>query len=296
MIFSKTPKFIRAVSDLHLDFDAAHALKTGSDELASLWKIPELPEDAETVLVLAGDLWTDDCLFTRRFGQASSWLEQTAAQFQAVVIVFGNHDYWDSTTERAFRKATTWLTSHGLNNVFILENSSVVFGNLKLLGGTLWTDYNRHNPSVMMAAQQIMNDHKKIRIGTKLPGRLSRPQDMYDLHVKTASFIAANSRRDAPEQRVVVVTHMAPTRLSIHERYNNSKDYMNNFCYFSDLDEMFFDEQFCADYWIHGHCHNVSDYIVDRTRVLCNPRGYYPFEQTGFNPALRINVSSLETE
>jgi hypothetical protein len=27
--------------------------------------------------------------------------------------------------------------------------------------------------------------------------------------------------------------------------------------------------------WVHGHTHVSLDYTVSRTRVLCNPRGYY---------------------
>ena len=27
-------------------------------------------------------------------------------------------------------------------------------------------------------------------------------------------------------------------------------------------------------FWIHGHMHNTSDYMIAGTNVLCNPRGY----------------------
>ena len=29
-----------------------------------------------------------------------------------------------------------------------------------------------------------------------------------------------------------------------------------------------------ARLWIHGHTHDSFDYVVNGTRVLCNPRGY----------------------
>ena len=31
--------------------------------------------------------------------------------------------------------------------------------------------------------------------------------------------------------------------------------------------------------WQHGHMHNVSDYMMGETRVVCNPRGYIKYEQ-----------------
>jgi len=27
-------------------------------------------------------------------------------------------------------------------------------------------------------------------------------------------------------------------------------------------------------FWVHGHMHNTSDYIIGWTNVICNPRGY----------------------
>ena len=39
--------------------------------------------------------------------------------------------------------------------------------------------------------------------------------------------------------------------------------------------------------WTHGHMHNVSDYLVDETRVVCNPRGYIKYEQRAKDFKLR---------
>jgi hypothetical protein len=42
---------------------------------------------------------------------------------------------------------------------------------------------------------------------------------------------------------------------------------------------------------VHSHVHNSSDYLVGKTRVLCNPHGYGT-ENPDFNGAL---VVELET-
>ena len=31
--------------------------------------------------------------------------------------------------------------------------------------------------------------------------------------------------------------------------------------------------------WTHGHTHDVFDYVIGETRIVCNPRGYYGYEQ-----------------
>ena len=43
--------------------------------------------------------------------------------------------------------------------------------------------------------------------------------------------------------------------------------------------------------WVHGHMHNSLDYVERNTRVVCNPRGYVPFEPNpDFNPSLVVDV------
>jgi hypothetical protein len=43
--------------------------------------------------------------------------------------------------------------------------------------------------------------------------------------------------------------------------------------------------------WTHGHTHTPFDYMIDQTRIVCNPRGYEGHEAlSGWNPALVIEV------
>ena len=43
--------------------------------------------------------------------------------------------------------------------------------------------------------------------------------------------------------------------------------------------------------WVHGHMHNSLDYVERGTRVVCNPRGYVPFEPNpSFDPSLVVEV------
>jgi hypothetical protein len=47
--------------------------------------------------------------------------------------------------------------------------------------------------------------------------------------------------------------------------------------------------------WIHGHTHESFDYVVNGTRVVCNPRGYAPRDlNPAFDPGLTVDVQVNE--
>ena len=77
-------------------------------------------------------------------------------------------------------------------------------------------------------------------------------------------------------KQYVVVTHHAPSPISIAECYKH--DTLMNGAFASDLSEFILDRP-QIKMWTHGHMHNVSDYMVGDTRVVCNPRGYVGHEQ-----------------
>jgi Icc-related predicted phosphoesterase len=89
--------------------------------------------------------------------------------------------------------------------------------------------------------------------------------------------------------KVVVVSHHAPSPLSINEQYKD--DYHMNFGYHSNLTEFIMDHPQIKT-WVHGHMHDPVDYMIDGTRVLSNPRGYYGYETqaTIFDPGFSFEV------
>jgi Icc-related predicted phosphoesterase len=68
----------------------------------------------------------------------------------------------------------------------------------------------------------------------------------------------------------VVVTHHAPSPLSIHDRFKGGKSDHLNAAYASNLEQL----MGAAVLWVHGHTHDSFDYDMYGTRVVCNPRGY----------------------
>jgi predicted MPP superfamily phosphohydrolase len=298
-------KYIRLVSDLHLDFDIRAFNKTHVyDELdpfnaivkqegamAFLWIPPALPEDSDTTLVIAGDLWDDRKFLRRKYSNGDSWLKRLSKQFKYVVFVLGNHDYWGANLTLEPASIRKELKVQEIENVHLLEIDTLILDNVKFVGGTMWTNYNRENCMTMLSAPFTMaNDHNYIKIGKdycKL-----KPEHLLGRFKLTKKHIFENCTKDNPEQKIVVVTHMAPSFRSIHDTWKNSN---TNGYYYSDLDTELCYLDHDINYWFHGHTHKPMDYVMEesrtaQTRVVCNPRGYRGFEQTGFDPNLRFEV------
>jgi hypothetical protein len=94
------------------------------------------------------------------------------------------------------------------------------------------------------------------------------------MHKQSRHYIEETVRAHA-DRPVVVITHMAPTHLSINEKYKH--DPISNGAYVSDLSNLILDNPNIKT-WVHGHVHDPVDYMVGDTRVLCNPRGYIGLE------------------
>lgn len=79
-------------------------------------------------------------------------------------------------------------------------------------------------------------------------------------------------------------THHAPSIQSIKHVDNLTK------FFYSNMENEILEYQ--PDIWIHGHTHMGSMYKIDKTLVVCNPKGY-PSERTidrQFNPYLVVDI------
>lgn len=285
-------KYIRFASDLHLDFDIARyhrfpkAYEGVAHDLDALWYPEPMEGDDDTVFVIPGDLWIERRFISRKHPlTGKSWLATMADRFKHVVFVLGNHDYWGQNFGLEPGRVKMALNDDKLANVSFLENTSVVIDQVKFLGGTLWTDFAKQDPLVMIKAQSLMNDYKYIRNG---PGyRKLYPAEVLAAHLKARNFIMGSCVKDDPTQRVMVVTHMAPSFQS-YENYDGARDSASPY-YASDLSELILEDTQAAEWWVHGHIHSTADYMIGDTRIMCNPRGYVG-QATRWDPKLRIEL------
>lgn len=278
-------QFIRPVNDIHLDFDVAKSNLP--------WTPPGLKEDHLTALVIAGDIW-----HARKYLSYAnkSWLAARAQRFRYVIFVLGNHDYWGGAYNHEADRVKEEIQKQGLTNVFLLQDDTIDLEGVRFVGGTLWTDFNKQDPLTKMSWRTIMvADFKQIkkRIHYVAPDGTIKDNeytsiaavDLQKAHQKTKNYIFANAKKDPGIRKVVVVTHMAPSALSIDDRYKH--DVIANGYYYSELGNEIADSE--IDLWFHGHTHVPKDYMINNTRVVNNARGYAGYEfDIPFEPDMLI--------
>lgn len=241
---------IAYMSDLHLENKAME-------------QNPSPAEDGVSILVLAGDITTRARV---------DWIIEMSYIFNHVIFVPGNHEYYRGDLTETPRKMQEQFDEANAINIHMLMNRSIIINGTSFHGTTLWTDYDNQNPMSMFQAKTMMNDFRVIRANS-YETRWS-PELALREHIIAKQYLIDNVKPGD-----VVITHHAPSFRSIDVEFESSPI---NGAYCSNLDEMVMDLQ--PALWFHGHTHMPHDYMIDRTRVLCNPRGYIGFEPyRGFN-------------
>lgn len=270
-----TPVRLLILSDLHLEF-------------ASF--VPPNP-DLYDIAVLAGDIAVG--------GTAVHWPKRRLTfAGKPVVLVPGNHEFYNS--ERT-RMLTRLREAAAGSNVHLLDRDEVTLLGIRFLGATLWTEFEldvAQGTDVAQAKRDAtigLNDFAGA-IRERLPDqprqRRFTPEDAAREHRLSRAWLQQNLLETVGPDvaATVVVTHHAPSPLSMDPRYEGSA---LNPCFYSDLPASFFQS---AALWIHGHTHSSLDYRHHRTRVVANPRGYVRWngaiENTRFDPRLVITLGA----
>ncbi len=253
---------LNILSDLHLGVQGMDHPRTDAD-----------------VVILAGDI--------SRPERAVPW---ALAFDKPVLYVIGNHEFYGSSLpeiQAEFRRLFAGTHVH------LLDNDALVLGGVRFLGSTLWTDFLANGDGDKKAeaiekARDFMYDFKRVRSAAALDAALFTPEDSIEIFERSTHWLDSELAKpfDGP---TVVVTHHAPSLHSIHPRFAGSPF---NAAFVSAAEWLLRGHR--ARLWIHGHTHDSYDYLVDGTRVLCNPRGYVKdgkVENPQFDPALVVDIS-----
>ena len=249
---------IRVLSDLHLEFFD--------------WTPPPVEAD---VVVLAGDIHAGVL--------GIAWARR---QFPAAPVIYvpGNHEFYSARLQDvlvALRKEARRLGVH------LLDGDEFLVDGVRFLGATLWTDFALYGSTpaaldrAMTDAQFGMTDYRVIKYGDK---ELLRPEHAREIHLEQVQWLETKLTEvfDGP---TVVITHHLPHWQSIHPRFDGDR---LNPGFASNLARLV---RAPVALWIHGHTHESIDYVVNGTRVVCNPRGYLPMEPNpAFDPRLVVEV------
>lgn len=253
---------IQVFSDLHMD-------------AAASWQ-PQIAPGAD-VVVCAGDV-------CEGMAPAISYLRERLPGATPIVTVAGNHSFYRRCVSQEIDEGRIAATAL---RVSFLEIDAVVHAGVRFVGCTLWTDYRLYGEDMRQCAMDLarrgMNDHRLIT-WQKQPWLRFRPQEAARLHDESVAYLDAvlSVPFDGP---TVVVTHHAPHPRSIHPKYQGD---VINAAYASDLTNLILKHR--PPLWIHGHVHSPFDYVVDETRIVCNPHGYGSENAAGFIPDLIVEV------
>lgn len=254
---------IHLISDIHLEF--GDLILPGGD-----------------TLIIAGDIGeirsfhrNDSSWYRKLAANMRRFLDEELPKYDYVIYVAGNHEYYGSSIGKANKLIDLHLGSRG---VHVLRDSKVIMDGIHIFGSTLWTSMNNDNPITKQYIRTAMNDFSMIE----------------DFTVNTAVDTHENSVGNimkflevCQEDKKIIVTHMAPSFLSVNKKYKD--EFHMNGGFASDLSEIILSAK-NLPYWFHGHMHDDVDYVLGETRVMAHPRGYFGHERQA------IDYKPLEIE
>jgi predicted phosphodiesterase len=251
---------LNIISDLHLNFCEFSR-----------------PENDADVVILAGDI--------ARPSEAVAWARDFG---KPVLYVPGNHEFYGGSLDGIGADLKRLAAGTCIR---VLDSAEIVIGRVRFLGTTLWTDFElfgegESRVAAMAQGQDLMRDFSRIRL-TEGEHTVFSPKDSAALFEQAARWLDARLGT-AHAGPTVVITHHAPSRKSIHPRFAHSP---LSACFVSDAERLLSGSR--VQLWIHGHTHDTFDYLVNGTRVICNPRGYAKDgvnENPRFDPNLTIEV------
>jgi predicted MPP superfamily phosphohydrolase len=260
--------YMRVFSDVHYEH---------TQYLSDMWEPPHLDTDNNTILILAGDLCT---------GKLSlDVIQLYSNRFKQVLIVLGNHDYYLQNIH-TFAEEYAQACNERFANVTLLHSTTFEIGDYVFVGDTFWTNMKEGDAKVIRDAHLVMQPDfayilKDVIFDEEtFTQRITKITSDVWLNAHHRQFDYINHVvQNSKDKKVIVVTHHAPSLKSVAEKYKRYGD--SNYYFGSDCDDfMHYNPQ--IKYWIHGHMHNKSDYLIGNTRVLANPKGY-PNEYNEFD-------------
>jgi len=290
---------IALASDIHLEFGDINLQNTENADVLIL----------SGDICVASDIGKPDRYNIMEGGRSQRFVDffkRCSFQFPHVVYIMGNHEHYHGDFADSANKFKSMFDAYNLSNVYLLDKEVKTINDITFIGGTLWTDMNKEDPITLHAMKRMMNDfrcvdnsNRKVTYRNYVPiydenggtkkddngipltqvefnERTARfsPEDAVEDHKKMVDFIRTVVQGNQ-DKKFVVAGHHCPSKLSTHPRYKD--DTIMNGGYSSDLSEFILDHP-QIKLWTHGHTHDVFDYMIGSTRIVCNPRGYINYE------------------
>lgn len=285
---------VQLVSDLHLELLDDRELK----------KIKSMIKPSAPVLIMAGDICA--CGSNSDFKRLTDFLDIYCKQFQTILHVSGNHEYYveskspniieqntmDQIDRRLKNLTRTYKNYHYLNNdTFEYTDGAKTY---VFVGATLWTYAPRfftpkdsEKLDIHMLIENGMNDYGHIYVRSRDQSLRHKYRqytvcDMQKKH-KTALAFIKQSMKAFAKKTCILITHHKP----VYDKGINLSD-PYTYAYQSDLADQIIKKPFILA--VYGHTHVHYDKRINGIRVVSNPKGYSG-QVTNFNNAIAISTT-----
>tara|TARA_B110000503_G_scaffold134151_1_gene212693 strand:+ start:1157 stop:2026 length:870 start_codon:yes stop_codon:yes gene_type:complete len=254
-------------------------------------------KDGGDLLILAGDItcsryFSKAAIESKNYPEAKKGranfdklMKHWCSRFEKVFYIMGNHESYGFVLDNSAPTMRNYLKE---TNVRVLENEAEEFKGVMFLGATLWTDFNKDNPTDMYRAQNSMNDYRTISskrmeeityVERNHPNQsikygLITPHFIYQKHLASRKFLEYNIEHHK-DKKTVVITHHAP---SLRCQNTNRYGMELAFSYCSEMDDLV-EKSTNVALWISGHNHYNYDFMIGKTRLISNQRGYANHER-----------------
>ena len=257
-------KKLQYVSDIHLEFR--------KNKLVTIDPL----EPGNSYLAICGDIGHPGTPIYESF------IDHHSKLFNHIFIISGNHEYYSSKNKQnTISEIDNMILeiAKKYNNVTYLNMGSVIIGNTKFIGCTLWSDVTPIKDTVDL----LMNDYNNIyvdsdvSIGRKLiingksryvkeGRRLLKSSDVIEFHNRMKEWLQNEiSQSESNDYDIIVLTHHAPSFSMLNISDNLS------YCYGSSCEELMIPQ---ISFWISGHTHTCKSVKIDDTVCLSNCMGY----------------------
>lgn len=266
------PKYIRVASDLHLEQN--YGQKT--DFLVNQF-VPADERDAESVLVLAGDI-------SSKPAQLVPFLKEVEKRFPRVYFVPGNHEFYGHDLDKWSSDFKVEMGESTITKFTTLDVDIEEMEGVRFIYTTLWADGGKDH----FERAQVNRGLRDFYVIGK-NGKRFHVNDMMALHkvqrTKLEELIAKPF-----DGKTVVITHHMPSYRLCHPRFGSEI----NGGFAGNLDSVLAADN-APNLWIHGHTHDTIDTTMWKTRIVCNPSGYFMEKNVGPYNSYGTKFVEIET-
>ncbi|MBN7818080.1 metallophosphoesterase [Algoriphagus pacificus] len=236
------PIKLQYFSDLHLEFPF-------NNEFLKQHPLPPVGD----VLVLAGDIVPFAVI-----DKYTDFFSYVSDNFKTTYWLPGNHEYYHYD----IAEKSGVLHEAIRSNVFLVNNTSIIYENVNLIFSTLWSHIS---PAYQWQIERSLNDFYLI----KNKGFRFSAEQYNQLHAESLAFIQNELSTNQKGQKAVF-THHCPTFFNYPEHYKG--DVLNE-AFAVELHDLIETSEIAC--WVYGHHHtNTPEFMIGNTRLITNQMGY----------------------